>query len=205
MLVVLRVLHLILESKQYPFILTQIVCSLTGKVNIKLLKVESLSDVTSVAELAQEIWREHFTPIIGSSQVEYMLEKFQSVEAISAQLEAGAEYYVTVVENEHVGYVGLVPDVLNKKMMISKIYLRNRARGSGTGNHMLDFIESECRKRSFNKLWLTVNRFNHGPVDWYSRKGFETVDEVNQDIGGGFFMDDYVMEKMITSATQNTE
>jgi hypothetical protein len=62
---------------------------------------------------------------------------------------------------------------------------------------MLDFVESECKQRNLNTIWLTVNRFNHGPVEWYSRNGFETVDEVKKDIGGGFFMDDYIMEKKI--------
>lgn len=173
--------------------------------NINLLKVESLSDIASVAGLAQEIWRQHFTPIIGSSQVEYMLEKFQSVEAILSQLEIGTEYYIAVLENEHVGYTGLVPDISNKKIMISKIYLRNRARGIGIGNHILDFVEDESKKRNFNKIWLTVNRFNHEPIEWYSRKGFKTVDKVKKDIGGGFFMDDYIMEKQITFAEQGTK
>jgi GNAT superfamily N-acetyltransferase len=98
-----------------------------------------------------------------------------------------------------------VPDVSNKKMMISKIYLRSRARGNGIGNHILDYVEDECKKRNFNKIWLTVNRFNHDPIEWYSRKGFETVDKVKKDIGGGFFMDDYIMEKQITLASQDTK
>jgi GNAT superfamily N-acetyltransferase len=173
--------------------------------NINLFKVESLSDIASVTRLAQEIWCQHFTPIIGSSQVEYMLEKFQSVEAILSQMEIGTEYYIAVLENEHVGYTGLVPDVSNKKMMISKIYLRNRARGNGIGNHILNFVEDECKKRSFNKIWLTVNRFNHDTIEWYSRKGFETVDKVKKDIGGGFFMDDYIMEKQITLAARDAK
>ncbi|MCG6938908.1 MAG: GNAT family N-acetyltransferase [Gammaproteobacteria bacterium] len=165
--------------------------------NIKLVKAESRSDIASLAELAREIWRQHFTPIIGASQVEYMLEKFQSVEAITSQLENGAEYYIACLANEPVGYTGLVPDVANKKMMINKIYLRNSCRGIGIGGYMLNFVEQECKKRKLGKIWLTVNRFNHGAIEWYSRKGFETVNEVKQDIGNGFFMDDYIMEKRI--------
>jgi len=165
--------------------------------HINTLKVKSQSDIVLVADLAREIWRQHFTPIIGAPQVEYMLEKFQSVEAISSQLKNGTEYYIVSLVNQPVGYTGLVPDDADNKMMISKIYLRNSCRGMGIGNHMLDFIEQECKKRNLSKLWLTVNRFNHGTIEWYVRKGFETVDQVKQDIGNGFFMDDYIMEKRI--------
>jgi diamine N-acetyltransferase len=54
-----------------------------------ILKVETNSQVATVAKLAREIWVQHFTPIIGDAQVEYMLHKFQSSEAIASQLGEG--------------------------------------------------------------------------------------------------------------------
>jgi len=90
-----------------------------------------------------------------------------------------------------------VPDVLNGKMLISKLYVKNRFRGSGIGNLLLDYIEETSRARGFNALRLTVNRFNDNTVKWYFRHGFVTVDEIKKDIGGGFFMDDFIMEKTI--------
>lgn len=164
---------------------------------IHVLKDKSSTDIETVAALAQEIWRQHFPAIIGLPQVEYMLDKFQSVQAITSQLQSGTEYNIAMLDNKPVGYTALVPDLVNKTMMISKIYLREADRGIGTGSQILDFIENECRTRNLNSLWLTVNRFNTGPVEWYKRKGFEIVDEVKKDIGGGFFMDDYIMEKSL--------
>jgi len=35
-------------------------------------------DINIVVEIAQEIWPEHYTPIIGLEQVEYMLNNFHS-------------------------------------------------------------------------------------------------------------------------------
>ena len=158
----------------------------------KLAKEE---DVAMVARLAEEIWREHFTPIISADQVAYMLEKFQSPEAISSQLAAGTEYYMAVVDGALVGYTALIPDERNSKMMISKLYVRRDVRGSGVGSGLLEFVELECEKRKLTTIWLTVNRFNDGPIQWYLRRGFQTVDEVKKDIGGGFYMDDFIMEK----------
>lgn len=62
---------------------------------------------------------------------------------------------------------------------------------------MLDFIEARCKTSGFVTLWLTVNRFNNGPIEWYKRHGFVIVDEVKKDIGQGFFMDDFILEKRI--------
>ncbi|MBT8276505.1 MAG: GNAT family N-acetyltransferase, partial [Bacteroidia bacterium] len=101
--------------------------------SVELIHVSSPGDIAVVERLAQEIWSQHFTPIIGASQVEYMLGKFQSAEAISSQINSGWEYYLAMVDNEAVGYAGLVPDISNKRLMLSKIYIRNTARGTGVG------------------------------------------------------------------------
>ena len=162
-----------------------------------ILKVEDNRLVDAVAELAREIWQQHFTPIIGAAQVEYMLNKFQSSKAIASQLDDGWEYYMAIREKEHVGYTGLVPNVLEKKMLLSKIYVKSSARGHGVGNQILTFVEATSRTRGFDTVWLTVNRFNDSTVEWYIRHGFIIVDEVKKDIGGGFFMDDFIMEKKI--------
>ena len=42
---------------------------------MKLERVERPEQIAAVAELAEEIWTQHYTPIIGPAQVLYMLEK----------------------------------------------------------------------------------------------------------------------------------
>jgi GNAT superfamily N-acetyltransferase len=150
-----------------------------------------------VAELAGKIWRQHFPSIIGSPQVEYMLEKFQSREAIASRMQQGMEYYLAMADAEAVGYAAVMADTENNKMMISKLYVEENYRKHGIGGQLLNFIEHKCLKTGCNKLWLTVNRFNYDPIGWYLGKDFEIVDELKQDIGGGFYMDDYIMEKRI--------
>ena len=82
-------------------------------------------------------------------------------------------------------------------MMISKIYTVQSARGNGIGKKMLDFIEAKCASSNIRTLWLTVNKQNQHPISWYKHRGFKVVDSVKTDIGGGFFMDDYIMEKSV--------
>lgn len=163
----------------------------------KIVTVHTLAEIETLEQLAKEIWREHFTSLIGESQVEYMLEKFQSSEAVRAQIKAGSEYFMGFIGNEAVGYFGLNPDIDIKKTMLSKIYVKSDARGSGVGSVFLEFVENWCRSVGMETLWLSVNRFNSDSVDWYQQHGFVIVDEVKKDIGNGFILDDYIMEKIL--------
>ena len=43
-------------------------------------------------------------------------------------------------------------------------------------------------------IWLTVNRRNERAIGAYRRTGFREVRAQVTDIGGGYVMDDYVME-----------
>ncbi|MGY6274044.1 GNAT family N-acetyltransferase [Methylomonas sp. MgM2] len=161
--------------------------------------MKTADEINVVAALAREIWTQHFTPIIGAAQVDYMLRNFQSAGAIQSQISGGGEYYLASIEHLSVGYMSLIPDSEKNEMMISKIYLKRSARGVGIGKSLLDFAEQKCVKDKIGRLWLTVNRFNAGSISWYQYRGFDIVDEVKKDIGDGFFMDDFIMEKSIRS------
>ena len=88
------------------------------------LKVNNDQQIQEVAELAEMIWHEHFTPIIGTSQVEYMVDKFQSVPALKTQLKDGYEDYQLFDKGEFCGYCGIHPE--NGRLFLSKIYIRKR-------------------------------------------------------------------------------
>ena len=157
-------------------------------------KVSEQDDVIAVAKLADEIWRDHFVAIIGIQQVEYMLDRFQSPAAITTQIATGYEYYLLLIDGIQTGYLGLLPEPDVGKMMISKIYIRREKRGKGLGNYLLDFVKQQCDEKEIDSIWLTVNRNNDKTIKWYREKGFTVIDEVKKDIGGGFFMDDFIMQ-----------
>ena len=165
---------------------------------IKIQKVVSQTDVETVADLAREIWTDHYVPIVGSEQVEYMLDKFQSVPAIARQITEGYEYFQVNVEGKPAGYIALISEADEFSMMISKIYVRKDVRGTGAGRKMLEFAEKICRERGLSSIWLTVNKNNANSIFWYEHVGFENAGSIVQDIGHGFIMDDYKMVKRLS-------
>ena len=46
-------------------------------------------------------------------------------------------------------------------------------------------------------MYLTVNTGNELGIRAYRGKGFETIEAVETDIGSGYIMDDYIMEKPV--------
>ena len=46
-------------------------------------------------------------------------------------------------------------------------------------------------------IYLTVNKYNSGSIEVYKKLGFTVADQVVTDIGGGYVMDDYIMEKAL--------
>jgi GNAT superfamily N-acetyltransferase len=150
-----------------------------------------------VEALAYSIWREHFIPIIGSPQVEYMLEKFQSKRAILNQIEKdGFLYYLCKDRNgSWVGYFAVVPQ--QEELFLSKLYITAENRGKGYAKSALEFIETLARDKGLSKITLTVNKKNTNPINVYKKLGFVITDSPVTNIGNGFVMDDYKMEKAI--------
>ena len=92
--------------------------------------VKSPEEVARVAELADIIWREHYIPIIGRAQVDYMLEHFQSSKAIGNQLTEGIFYFLIQREDLDLGYLAFEKRAAS--LFLSKIYLLESKKRHGT-------------------------------------------------------------------------
>ena len=148
-----------------------------------------------VESLAQEIWNEHYIPIIGENQVKYMLENFQSREAVSLQIKEGFLYYLISHNDSYAGYFSVI--LRDTDLFLSKIYIKAENRGKGIGKKVFQFAEKIALDNKLTEILLTANKNNLNSIKSYEKSGFVVVDSVVQDIGGGFFMDDYLMKKPI--------
>ena len=164
--------------------------------DIQLIPVTTASQVADVARMAHEVWNEYYVPIIGQAQVDYMVGRFQTAEAMQSQIDEGCEYFQIGQAADTIGYAAIRFDAPDARLFISKLYLLAAHRKSGAGRKSLDCIEQIARERGATHLWLTVNKGNPS-VRAYERLGFSIVDAIVMDIGGGFVMDDYVMVKAI--------
>lgn len=161
---------------------------------INFIKINNDSDIQKLAVLADKIWHEAFSGILTVEQINYMLEKFQSFEALKNVIEKkGYEYFFICDGDEIVGYTGL--QETGGKLFLSKLYISKQSRGKKIASRTFDFIEEFAEKRNLKSIWLTVNRNNTHAIEVYKAEGFEVVREQKTDIGNGFVMDDFVFDK----------
>ena len=160
---------------------------------LEVRKAETDTQVREIADLAKVIWNEHFTPIIGKDQVDYMVEKFQSYPALKEQISEGYEYYQIFSGGEFCGYTGIHPGE-DSRLFLSKLYLKKESRGHHLATGAFSFLKEICRERGYSAIWLTCNKHNDNSLGVYRHFGFEIIDTQEADIGGGFIMDDYIME-----------
>lgn len=170
--------------------------------NVTFVPVKEGADQEKLAEMARTIWNEYWPAIIGQAQVDYMVENFQSLRAIRGDMaEHAYEYWFLEAEEDGgsriVGYTGGHEEPETNRYFISKIYLFAEERGRGFASKTIRFYEDLCRERGLKAMYLTVNKHNELGARAYKGKGFETIDAVETDIGNGFIMDDFIMEKQV--------
>ena len=95
------------------------------------------------------------------------------------------------------GYTGGRAEPETNRYFISKVYLQAEERGKGFASQAIAFYERLCHERGLEAMYLTVNKHNDLGIRAYLGKGFETIDAVETDIGNGFVMDDFIMEKRV--------
>ena len=162
---------------------------------ISMIPVKSTEQIETLSHLACDIWNQHFVPIIGQAQVDYMLDKFLSPKALCAQLSSGYEYYLISCDNTLVGFTGIHDE--NGSLFLSKLYVHISQRGKGIASWTFHQLVQICKTRNLDKIWLTCNRHNTNTLAIYDHLGFKIVREEAADIGNGFVMDDYILEYKI--------
>lgn len=77
---------------------------------------------------------------------------------------------------------------------LDKLYIHPDHQRRGIGGALLNDVRRFARERAAPRLYLQVNRGNTAAIAAYQQYGFITREARVFDIGGGFVMDDYVME-----------
>ena len=150
----------------------------------------------TVRDIADEVWPKTFAPILPPEQIPYMMNMMYAPEVMERELREGYHFAALLVDDVPSGYISWSP-YHGDTAKLHKVYLLTSCHGKGFGRMMLDYASDVCRAAGFRKLRLNVNKHNERAIAVYLKNGFETVESVKNDIGGGFYMDDYVMEKRL--------
>jgi GNAT superfamily N-acetyltransferase len=151
-----------------------------------------------IKQIAYDTWPATFGEIISPQQIAYMLEWMYDVDALKKQIKESGHVFILAVENgEYFGYASYETNYKNQpKTKIHKIYILPKSQGKGVGRMLMDTVADAARAQNNYTLTLNVNRQNNA-VDFYKRIGFEITGHENIDIGEGFLMEDYILDKKL--------
>ncbi|MFH6989932.1 GNAT family N-acetyltransferase [Flavobacterium collinsii] len=156
----------------------------------------AISDIKQIQKIVHITWPITYGEILTKEQLAYMLDLFYSDEALTGQLVKKEQLFYMIDEEEtNIGFIGIEHNYKGKAVTkIHKIYLLPETQGKGIGKRVIEEIEKLGLEYNSQALSLNVNRFNTA-LGFYKKIGFEIIGEVDLDIGNGYLMEDYVMEK----------
>ena len=146
--------------------------------------------------LAVDIWHQHYPDIITLEQIEYMLNKMYSPEALEEQMQEGNMFHLLHLNNEPAAYLSF-SHTAPGSYFLHKLYVKTDSHRKGLGRLLLQHLTNLLS--SNYDLRLTVNRKNYKAINFYFRQGFVIESIADFNIGSGFFMNDFVMVKSVQS------
>lgn len=160
-------------------------------VNLVKAKEEDLHEVIVLAKI---IWNEHYVPIIGQDQVDYMLANIYNIESLQDQLNNKKHvFYLIKDDSETIGFLSINSEN-QRDYFLHKFYIQTQTSNQGIGTKILNELIQLTKAKT---LTLTVNRQNHKSINFYFKNGFK-IDRVEDfDIGNGYQMNDFVMKKIV--------
>ena len=165
------------------------------------VRIERLTaaDVEPLYALAREIWYAHYSAIITTAQIEYMLGRRYNAGVVRSELRRGDVWWdKLMVDGVMAGFASYFLTGAPGEMKLDKLYVHPRHQRHGYGGRMVGRACEVARARGCDRLTLAVNKNNRSAINAYLKHGFRIADAVVKDIGDGFVMDDYIMEKPVT-------
>jgi diamine N-acetyltransferase len=157
------------------------------------IRTATIADIRLIRELTFKVWPQTYAAIISQQQIDYMLEMMYSEASLKKQMDEGCRFIMVFDEKEPVGFAAY-QEIKPGSWKLHKIYILTTQQGKGTGKFVIDHIIKEIQKQGATALQLQVNRHNKA-CSFYEKIGFAVIEEADFDIGNGYFMNDYVMEK----------
>lgn len=155
------------------------------------LKDATENDAEMISNLAQVIWHEHYTPIIGEHQVNYMLKKMYSLNTLKNTIKSGTQNFHLIINDDiPIGFISF-ENISKIEGFINKFYILQKYQKKGIGQFSFDLLVNKYPE--VNTIRLQVNRQNIKPINFYFKIGFKIEKAADFDIGDGYFMNDFVM------------
>lgn len=165
-------------------------------ITLRKAKEEDLAIIQHIGTLTYGPTYGH---ILDQVQIDYMLDQFYSIVALTKQLMEGHTFLIAQDGDQDLAFVSY-STIEHKEHIVAKLhklYVLPEAHGKGLGKLLMNEVRNKAMEAGADSLELNVNRYNNAK-DFYEKIGFVVKETVDIEIGNGFFMNDYVMALPLT-------
>jgi ribosomal protein S18 acetylase RimI-like enzyme len=168
---------------------------MNNKLNVEIRSVTP-PDVPAIAALAREIWQATYPGIITQEQIDFMLEQRYGHERLYDDLEDLHKWLdQAFVDGRRIGFA--FSEIYKGEFKLDKLYIHPDVQRRGVGGQLIANVAERAKREGYPCVILQVNKRNVNAINSYKKYGFAVREATVDDIGHGYVMDDYVMEKKL--------
>lgn len=150
------------------------------------------TDIPDIRKIAYDTWPTAYGTLLSKEQLDYMLEWMYSENALLKQMNKGHQFFMAELNKHAFGFASVSAEG-NGIFKLNKLYIIPDTQKTGAGKALLQEVINYAKQNSGEKLILQVKRDNNAK-GFYEKHGFIIIEEIDLDIGNGYFMNDYIME-----------
>ena len=155
------------------------------------IELAEQTDIRSISNMAHVIWPDTYGDILSKDQIDFMLDKGYTAEALAESMVNGQFFYILKEGGIGQGFIAL--KTLEDKLRIEKLYIMPGVQGKGFGKTLIDFAVEKARSKGRSIVELNVNRSNPA-YHFYLKQGFHVTERVDIPYYD-YILDDYVMQR----------
>jgi len=161
------------------------------------IRKAGIEDFQIINDLALKTWYDTYDKILSAEQLKYMLDMMYSLTAITEQIAVKGHHFLLLSEEDnYLGFASYEVNYLSGVTKLHKLYVLPETQGRGAGRLLISKIEEAAVRNSNNTVSLNVNRYNSA-VNFYLKNGYRKAGEEDINIGNGYLMEDFIMEKSL--------
>lgn len=166
-----------------------------------VLRPLTVADFTPVLTLAHRVWRATYAGFIPQAQIDHMLAVRYSPDGLGTYLSHTGQplerwFDLACLDSKQGEIAGFCAcEIYQGEYKLDKLYVASEHQRHGIGARLIAAAGERGRALGHEHMILAVNKKNAQAIAAYTKHGFSIREAVCVDIGQGFVMDDYIMQK----------
>ena len=162
---------------------------------IRIRDISDAAELKIIGELAWKIFPKTYEDLIPAAQIPYMMHFMYDDAVLQKEFAEGMKFALILAGETPIGYISwhLADGEEGRMARLEKLYLDFTYHGRSIGRAALRHVIDAAREAGAVFISLNVNKGNLRAQKAYCRAGFYRWRSEKEDVGNGFFKDDYIM------------